>query len=227
MVEEMPQADADNVPRAVTAIDLSTRDKIIEAAIDLFSRKGFEAASMREIAEAVGIKKSSLYSHFKGKDQILETILKEFIGELSKSGYNQGNQAAMIDQALMNSGPEGLMDTVWKKFNDSMELPRFQKIWRMIAIEMCRNAMIRSFFERQLIDGPIYFWEKAFRAMMKKGMIKTADPAVLAREYYAFSVYLFLKYLLLSCDTDYERIKADAYAEASIHTRYFLNGIKI
>lgn len=226
MVDEKSQADAYNTPKAATAIDVSTRAKIVNAAIDLFSSKGFEAASMREIAEAVGIKKSSLYSHFTGKDQILETILKEFIGELGKSGYMQGNQSAMIDQILMTSGPEGLMDTVWKKFNDSMELPRIQKIWRMIAIEMCRNAMIRSFFERQLIDGPVYFWEKAFRAMMEKGMIKPADPAVLAREYYAFNIYLFLKYLLLSCDTDYERIKTDAYTEAVTHNEFFLRGIK-
>jgi AcrR family transcriptional regulator len=225
MAEPNPQQDVGNQPVAQVT-DIATRDKIIEAAIDLFARKGFEAASMQEIAEAVGIKKSSLYSHFKGKDQILETILKEFIGELGRSVHQQSNQATAIDQVLMTAGPEGLMDTAWKKFNDSMEQPRIQKIWRMIAIEMCRNAMIRSFFERQLIDGPTYFWEKAFRAMMEKSMIKTADPAVLAREYYAFSVYLFLKYLLLSCDTDYERIKADAYAEASTHTRYFLMEIK-
>ena len=100
-------------------------------------------------------------------------------------------------------------------------------IWRMIAIEMCRNAMIRSFFRRQVIDQPVYFWEKAFRSMIDKGLIKPYDPALLAREYYAFNVYLFLKYLLLSCDTDYERIKADAQAEALAHTRYFLEGIKI
>ena len=213
------------VPENVAS--MSTRDRIIDASIDLFSRKGFEAASMREISEAVGIKKSSLYSHFKGKDEILESILKLFIAELSKSGYHQSSQSALLDQVLTTFGPEGITDMVWNKFNESMESPRIQMIWRMIAIEMCRNAMIRSFFRRQVIDQPVYFWEKAFRSMIDKGLIKPSDPALLAREYYAFSVYLFLKYLLLSCDTDYERIKADAQAEALAHTRYFLEGIKI
>ncbi len=41
----------------------NTKEKIFEASIDLFSEKGFDAASMREIAEMVGIKKASLYSH--------------------------------------------------------------------------------------------------------------------------------------------------------------------
>ena len=181
---------------------------------------------MRENSEAVGIKKSSIYSHFKGKDEIIETILKQFISELGKTSYYAGNQSEMIDQVLLASGPEGLMDMTWNKFNDSMEIPRIQKIWRMIAIEMCRNAMIRSFFERQLLDQPVYFWEKAFRAMIAKGMIKSLDPALLAKEYYAFNVYLFLKYLLLSCDTDFARIKADAQMEAVTHNRYFLWGIK-
>lgn len=204
---------------------MSTRDKIIDAAVDLFAKKGFEAASMREISEAVGIKKSSLYSHFKGKDEILETILKHFIGELGRTSYQSSSQSATVDHLLLTEGPEALMDMAWKKLSESMENPRTQKIWRMIAIEMCRNAMIRSFFERQLIDQPVYFWEKAFRTMVEKGMIKPSDPAVLAREYYSFNVYLFVKYLLLSCDTEYERIKADAQAEALAHTRYFLKGI--
>lgn len=227
MADDNSQSDQNSGPVSEKSIDITTRDRIIDAGIDLFAKKGFEATSMREIAEAVGIKKSSLYSHFKGKDEILETILKHFIGELSKTNYQQSSQSAMIDQVLSSSGPEGLTDIVWKKFAESMENPRILRIWRMIAIEMCRNAMIRSFFRRQVIDQPTYFWEKAFRAMMEKGMIRPSDPALLAREYYAFNVYLFLKYLLLSCDTDYDRIKADAQAEAVEHTRYFLAGIKI
>lgn len=215
-----------DIPQADAMADITTREKIIDAAIDLFSKKGFEAASMREISEAVGIKKSSIYSHFKGKDEILETILKHFISELGKTSYYSGNQSELIDQVLRASGPEGLMDMTWKKFNESMEIPRIQKIWRMISIEICRNAMIRSFFERQLLDQPAYFWEKAFRAMIAQGMIKPLDAALLAKEYYAFNVYLFLKYLLLSCDTDYEKIKEDARMEAGTHSRFFLWGIK-
>lgn len=44
---------------------MNTREKIISESLNLFSRKGFDAISVRDIAKAVGIKASSLYNHFK------------------------------------------------------------------------------------------------------------------------------------------------------------------
>ncbi|HEX3012658.1 MAG TPA: helix-turn-helix domain-containing protein, partial [Methanobacterium sp.] len=48
-----------------TVEEKTTKEKIFDSAIELFAKKGFDATSMREIAEAVGIKKASLYSHYK------------------------------------------------------------------------------------------------------------------------------------------------------------------
>ncbi len=56
--------------------EMTTKERIFEIALDLFSQKGFDAVSMREIAEAVGIKKASLYSHFSSKDELLEQIIE-------------------------------------------------------------------------------------------------------------------------------------------------------
>lgn len=53
---------------------MTTKDNIIEQALRLFSAKGFEAVSVRDIARAVGIKESSLYYHFKNKQDIFDTI---------------------------------------------------------------------------------------------------------------------------------------------------------
>jgi AcrR family transcriptional regulator len=55
-------------------ITLSRKDQIIQTASKLFREKGFEAASMRDIAGELGIEAASLYSHIKSKDEILETI---------------------------------------------------------------------------------------------------------------------------------------------------------
>jgi len=55
-------------------ITLSRKDQIIQTASKLFREKGYEAASMRDIAAELGIEAASLYSHIKSKDEILETI---------------------------------------------------------------------------------------------------------------------------------------------------------
>ncbi len=63
--------------------EMTTKERIFDAALDLFAQKGFDAVSMREIAEAVGIKKASLYSHFASKDEILERIFEYPISTLT------------------------------------------------------------------------------------------------------------------------------------------------
>lgn len=55
----------------------STRDRILDAALSLFAEKGYEATSMREIAEQLGITKAALYYHFDGKDAIVLALLAD------------------------------------------------------------------------------------------------------------------------------------------------------
>ena len=47
------------------------RHEIFDRSVDLFFEKGFRETSMREIAEAAGMGKSSLYDYFETKDEIL------------------------------------------------------------------------------------------------------------------------------------------------------------
>jgi AcrR family transcriptional regulator len=54
-----------------------TRAAIRQAALRLFTTQGYEATSMREIAEALGIKKASLYYHFAGKEDILRSLFDQ------------------------------------------------------------------------------------------------------------------------------------------------------
>lgn len=202
-----------------------TRQKIIDVAIDLFSQKGYEAVSMQDIAGAVGIRKSSIYSHFKGKDEILQNILSFFIAELAKTGIK--DDVALIETYLGTLGPAGLMAAVDKQFEDRLQAPRLRKIWRMIAMEIYRNAMIRSFFQREILDKPAIFWEKAFRAMMDRGLIRRADPAVLAREYHTFYVYTYVRYLLLFSDGEAEKLQSLTRDEGTAHIKFFLEMLKV
>ena len=54
----------------------NTKREILNAALDLFSVHGYEATSTAQIADAVGIRKASLYSHFSSKQEILDELIK-------------------------------------------------------------------------------------------------------------------------------------------------------
>ena len=67
-------------------LENSTRkEQIIKTSARLFREKGFEAASMRDIAKELGIEAASLYSHIKSKDELLETICFRMADELLKA----------------------------------------------------------------------------------------------------------------------------------------------
>ena len=57
----------------------NTRDEILNVALDLFSVNGYEATSISQIADAVGIRKASLYSHFGSKQEILDNVVESVL----------------------------------------------------------------------------------------------------------------------------------------------------
>ena len=54
---------------------MSTREKILNAALTLFAENGYDGTSVEQIAGIVGIKAPSLYKHYKGKEDILNALI--------------------------------------------------------------------------------------------------------------------------------------------------------
>ena len=54
----------------------STRDRILDAAEEVFAEKGLAAAPVRDIAARVGLNAGSLYNHFRGKEELYEAVLE-------------------------------------------------------------------------------------------------------------------------------------------------------
>ncbi|MDF1595507.1 MAG: helix-turn-helix domain containing protein [Acidimicrobiia bacterium] len=62
---------------AVTAT-ISTRERILATAAELFARRGYSTASLQDVADRLGITKAALYYHFDSKDDILLTVLHPY-----------------------------------------------------------------------------------------------------------------------------------------------------
>jgi AcrR family transcriptional regulator len=76
-----------------------TKQLILDRALALFMDKGYEGASMNDIATAVGIRKSSLYAHFTGKEAIFaaifEDILAEYVGYIDGLTVPRSGESAL------------------------------------------------------------------------------------------------------------------------------------
>lgn len=170
---------------------MSTKDRILEVAIDLFAERGFGEVSIREITRAVGIKESSLYNHFASKQQILDDIF-----DYLKRHYDAMTMPEEAVAAMMaDITPEGLIDLSMKSFQAYLGNPLFLKIWRILSIERYTNARARELFNRHFIDEPMEFQSRVFAALMERGQVPRMDPMVLAREFFSYILYIYFRYI--------------------------------
>jgi AcrR family transcriptional regulator len=80
-----------------------TRQRIQEAALELFGERGYDATSLREIAERLGVTKAALYFHFRTKEQILDSISDDLatdVDELIAWAHDQPRSAAAREEIL-------------------------------------------------------------------------------------------------------------------------------
>jgi AcrR family transcriptional regulator len=79
-LEQEPDEPDDEPPPAAATSDAppeatpTTRDRILDVALDLFTTQGFDGTSLRQIAERLDITKAALYYHFESKDDILMAL---------------------------------------------------------------------------------------------------------------------------------------------------------
>jgi AcrR family transcriptional regulator len=83
-----------------------TRERILDVALELFNKQGYERTSLRQIAERLGVTKAALYYHFKSK----EDILLELHLRLHAVGRDALVQLERLDDAAMVAAWPGLLD---------------------------------------------------------------------------------------------------------------------
>ena len=91
------------------------RDRILAVALDLFTERGYDGTSLREIAEKLDVTKAALYYHFKSKDALLISLVVEWreqVTELVRWGNDQpvseNLQRVMLERlsAMLNGNPK-------------------------------------------------------------------------------------------------------------------------
>ena len=79
---------------------MGNREKIVECALDLFCRKGYESVGVQEICTAAGVTKPTLYYYFKSKYGLLEELLEEKYAEFGYKIEEAANTNGDIEQVL-------------------------------------------------------------------------------------------------------------------------------
>ena len=67
----------------------NTRDRLLEAAVQMFGDRGFEATTMRDLAAAVGVKAPAIYNHFSSKEEILGAAVEWALHDFNLHVFGQ------------------------------------------------------------------------------------------------------------------------------------------
>lgn len=175
---------------------MNTKDKIIEVALDLFSVNGYESVSVRDISKSVGIKESSLYNHFKNKQDIFDTII-QVCTEKAMNQYKdlKIDQTLQGDFKVYDRISEELLIKIsmdlFEFYVTDKDMSRFRKI---LIIEQFKNKTIQDVYFKHFMDDAIQFQTQLFHYLMEVGALKKSNPETLAYEFYSPIFLLMNRY---------------------------------
>ena len=207
---------------------MNTKEKIFDVSLDLFSKKGYDSVSLREIAENVGIKKSSIYSHYSSKEAILMDIF-EYLTDLFEYDELLNSDDLNLDEnnEVLIENPELFYHNGSEAIRKMFSQERNLKIWKLIFIQMHHNEAIREFFQNEILIKPLMFWNGFFTILKEKGIIhQDCNPELLAKEYYSFPIYLLLE-ISAKYDDIPESCLDDFFKEAEEHAKFLLDCVKV
>jgi len=126
---------------------ISTKQKILICAVDLFASKGYTETSVRDITKAVGIKPASLYNHFSSKEDILAFMVNDYINNTLFVFENP--ELPSIIQG--NPTAQGILDCLQLKF-DYLTDEYYSKVLCVIHHEHHRNEDVRNFVVKGILN---------------------------------------------------------------------------
>ncbi len=180
----------------------NTRETILEAALDFFSVNGYEATSISQLADAVGIRKASLYSHFANKQDILDTVVKTVLkGYADHSIFVRANwddPGFTKDMAGMKA--EDAVKLIQGQMRYILHDPHISKGRKMLMIEQFRNKELAHLQTKQNYEDVLNYFVGMMRFLIREGILKDADPEIMAAQFSSpITVWINL------CDREPER----------------------
>lgn len=146
------------------------KQKILDAAIQVFADKGYHRATTKEIAEVADVAEGTIYTYFTSKDDLLLGI----IGGLAQLNVQQAILDQSVDQDL-----EGFIRSylTWR-----LELTgEYQRLLIGIVPELLHHPQLRDRYSTEFIQPALAMIEQHIRRRVERGQLRDVDVPFLTR----------------------------------------------
>lgn len=162
----------------------NTKQEILETALDLFSVLGYEATSVSQIADAVGIRKASLYSHFGSKQEILDALVETVMEQ-----YNRHSVFARADwddhvftRDKEDITPDAAVQMILGHVRYILHDPQISKSRKMLTIEQFQNPKLSALQTKQNYTDVMRYFTGFIRFLIRQGKLNDDDPEIMAAQ---------------------------------------------
>lgn len=162
----------------------NTKREILEASLDLFSVQGFEATSISQIANVVGIRKASLYSHFENKQAILDAIVKDVLEQyaehsiFAKADWDNCDNAEDKPKLTPDAAAQMILGQIRYILHD----PHISKARKMLVMEQFQNPELAKLQTKQNYTDVLRYFTGLVKCLIRSSVLAGDDSEIMAAQ---------------------------------------------
>ena len=187
-----------------------TKERILEAALEMFSQKGYAGTNVRELSASLGLVKSGVYKHYESKEAIWNALLDQMIAYYAER-FGSPEHLPPVPDSL-----EGLVTMTMRMVDFTVHDENVVKTRKLLTLEQFRDIRARELATKHFLTGLTDMFTRIFAGMMEKGLLRKDDPAMLAFTYTAP-----ISTLIHLCDREPEKTD-EAMAQIEAFSRHFI-----
>ena len=187
-----------------------TKERILAAALEMFSKNGYAGTNIRELSASLGLVKSGVYKHYESKEAIWNALLDEMIA------YYADHFGSAEHLPPVPDSPEALTRLTMQMVNITVHDEKIIMTRKVLTLEQFRDGRARELATKHFLTGLTEIFTHIFAGMMDKGSLRRDDPAMLA-----FAYTTPISALIHLCDREPDKKEA-ALAKVEAFSRHFI-----
>ncbi len=187
-----------------------TKERILAAALEMFSKNGYTGTNIRELSASLGLVKSGVYKHYESKEAIWNALLDEMIAYYGEH-FGSPEHLPPVPDSL-----EGLVTMTMHMVNITVHDEKIIMTRKVLTLEQFRDARARELATKHFLTGLTDIFTRIFTGMMDKGLLRKDDPKMLAFAYTAP-----ISALIHLCDREPEKTE-EAMKQVEAFSRHFI-----
>lgn len=192
-----------------------TKERILAAALELFSKNGYAGTNIRELTASLGFVKSAMYKHFESKEDIWNTLLDEMIVYYD-THFGSPEHLPPVPDTL-----EGLAGMTRQMVDFTVHDEKVVMTRKLLTIEQFRDERARDLATKHFLTGLKDMFTPIFQGLMDKGLIRRDDPSMVALAYTAP-----ISSLIHMCDREPEKTEG-TMAQVDAFVRHFIRTYEV